>query len=66
MPHLGDRAIASGTETFPISESLALGASQDARHDMTPLSAADVFLTVAMMSVAFLTDVALFILTGMI
>jgi len=33
---------------------------------MTPLSAADVFLTVAMMSVAFLTDVALFILIGMI
>jgi hypothetical protein len=30
------------------------------------LSAADVFLTVAMMSVAYLTDVALFILIGMI
>jgi hypothetical protein len=42
------------------------GASQDARHDMNPLSAADVFLTVAIMSVAFLTEIALFILIGMI
>ena len=29
---------------------------------MNPLSAADVFLTVAIMSVAFLTEIALFIL----
>jgi hypothetical protein len=29
---------------------------------MNPLSAADVFLTVAMMSVAFLTEIALFLL----
>ena len=54
------------TETFPISKSLAWGASQNARHDMNPLSAADVFLTVAIMSVAFLTEIALFILIGMI
>ena len=41
-------------------------ASQDARHDLNPLSAADVFLTVAIMTVAFLTEIALFILIGMI
>ena len=29
---------------------------------MTPLSLADVFLTVAIMSVAFLTEIALFVL----
>jgi hypothetical protein len=33
---------------------------------MNPLSASDVFLTVAIMSVTFLTEVALFILIGMI
>jgi hypothetical protein len=33
---------------------------------MTPLSLADVFLTVAIMSVAFLTEIALFVLIGMI
>jgi hypothetical protein len=33
---------------------------------MNPLSAVDVFLTVAIMSAAFLTEVALFILIGMI
>jgi hypothetical protein len=33
---------------------------------MTPLSAGDAFLTVAIMSVTFLTVVALFILIGMI
>jgi hypothetical protein len=33
---------------------------------MTPLSASDVFLTVAMMSVTFLTEVGLFILIGML
>ena len=33
---------------------------------MNPLSASDVFLTVAIMSVAFLTEIALFILVGMI
>jgi hypothetical protein len=31
---------------------------------MTPLSASDVFLTVAIMSVTFLTEVGLFILIG--
>jgi len=34
--------------------------------DMDRLSAADVFLMVAIMSVAFLTAIALFILIGMI
>jgi hypothetical protein len=33
---------------------------------MTPLSAGDAFLTVAIMSVTFLTEVALFILIGLI
>jgi len=33
---------------------------------MTPLSAADVFLTVAAMSVAFLIEITLFILIGML
>jgi hypothetical protein len=33
---------------------------------MNPLSATDVFLTVAITSVAFLTEIALFILIGMI
>jgi hypothetical protein len=33
---------------------------------MSPLSASDVFLTVAIMSLAFLTEVGLFILIGML
>jgi hypothetical protein len=33
---------------------------------MNPISAADVFLTVAITTVAFLTEIALFILVGMI
>jgi len=33
---------------------------------MNPLSGADVFQTVAIMSVAFLTEMALFIVIGMI
>jgi hypothetical protein len=33
---------------------------------MNPISAADVFLTIAIMTVAFLTEIALFILVGMI
>ena len=33
---------------------------------MYPLSASDVFLTVAIMSVTFLTEVGLFILIGML
>jgi hypothetical protein len=33
---------------------------------MNPLSASDVFLTVAIMSVTFLTEVGLFILTEML
>ena len=33
---------------------------------MNPLSAADVFLTVTIMSVAFLIEIALFILIGML
>jgi hypothetical protein len=38
------------------------------RHEafMNPLSASDVFLTVAIMSVTFLTEVGLFILIGML
>ena len=32
---------------------------------MNPISVADVFLTVAIMSVVFLTEIALFILVGM-
>jgi len=43
-----------------------LGAPQYARHDMNPPSATDVFLTVAIMSVASLTEIALFILIGVI
>jgi hypothetical protein len=57
---------AFGTETISSLNDLLPGASQDARHDMNPVSAADVFLTVAIMSVAFLTEIALFILIGMI
>jgi hypothetical protein len=33
---------------------------------MNPISAADVFLTVAIMGIAFLTEIAVFILIGMI
>jgi hypothetical protein len=44
----------------------SLRASRDGRHDMNPLSAADALLTVAIMSVAFLIEIALFILMGMI
>jgi len=33
---------------------------------MTPLSPSDAFLTVAIMSVTFLTEVGLFILVGML
>ncbi|WP_271565357.1 hypothetical protein [Bradyrhizobium sp. CCBAU 11386] len=33
---------------------------------MNPLSASDVFLTVAIMSVTFLTEVGIFILIGML
>ena len=57
---------AFGTETISSLNDLLPGASQDARRDMNPLSAVDVFLTVAIMSAAFLTEVALFILIGMI
>jgi hypothetical protein len=57
---------AFGTETISSLNDLLSGASPDARHGMNPLSAADVFLTVAIMSVAFLTEIALFILIGMI
>lgn len=41
-------------------------ASEGARHFMHPLSASDVFLTVAIMSVTFLTEVGFFILIGML
>jgi hypothetical protein len=42
-----------------------VGVSRDERHDMNPLSAGDIFLTVAIMSVTFLAEVGFFILLGM-
>jgi hypothetical protein len=59
---------AFGTETFsqPGSWPKGYGASQRARHAMTPLPAGDAFLMVAIMSLTFLTEVALFILIGLI
>ena len=62
--HLAPSAF--GTETISSLNDLLPGALQGARHDMNPLSATDVFLTVAITSVAFLTEIALFILIGMI
>jgi hypothetical protein len=47
-------------------ERLTPGLLQEARHDMNPLSGADVFKTVATMSAVFLTEIALFIVIGMI
>ncbi len=63
---LASRAVSVSNRNISNLEEFGLGASQNARHDMNPLSAADVFLTVAIMSVAFLTEIALFILIGMI
>ena len=64
------RAIASRVWNRNISQpdefAQGYGASQRARHAITPLSAGDVFLTVAIMSITFLTEIALFILIGMI
>ncbi len=42
------------------------GASEEARHDMNPLSGTIVVQTVATISAAFLTEIALFIVIGMI
>jgi len=55
-----------GTATFLFRGSLAygFGASQNARRTMTNLPAGDVFLTVTIMSVVFLTEVAVFSLIG--
>ena len=50
----------------PTSSPRGYGASQRARHAMTSLSAGDAFLAVAIMSITFLTEIALFILIGMI
>jgi hypothetical protein len=52
--------------TFSGLNDLLPWASQDARHDMNPISAADVVLTVAIMTAAFLTEIARFILLGTI
>ncbi|MBP0115418.1 hypothetical protein, partial [Bradyrhizobium vignae] len=56
-----------GTETFPRSLGwlVGFGASQRARRAMTPLPVSDVFLTVAIMAVAFVIEIGLFILIGM-
>lgn len=61
-------APAFGNRNIPTLGELTLGgfgASQDARHVMTPLSAGNAFLIVAIMSVTFLTEVAVFILVGL-
>jgi hypothetical protein len=63
---LASRAVCVWNRNISNLREFGLGASQDARHDLTPLSATDVFLTVAIMSVGFLTEIALFILIGMI
>jgi hypothetical protein len=41
------------------------GFAQFARQTMTLLPASQVFLTVAIMAIAFLTEIAFFALTGM-
>jgi hypothetical protein len=63
---LASRAVCVWNRNIFQPEWFTPGASQDARHDMNPLSAADVFLTVTIMSVAFLIEIALFILIGML
>jgi hypothetical protein len=59
--HLAPSAI--GTETFSNLNDLLPGLRRSEAF-MNPLSASDVFLTVAIMSVTFLTEVGLFILIG--
>jgi hypothetical protein len=61
--HLAPTAF--GTETFSGLNDLFPGLRR-CEAFMTPLSASDVFLTVAIMSVTFLTEVGLFILIGML
>jgi hypothetical protein len=62
---LASRAVCVGTETFSSLNGYSRGVAR-CEAFMNPLSASDVFLTVAIMSVTFLTEVALFILIGMI
>jgi hypothetical protein len=49
-----------------VTESVALRDYGSHEAFMNPLSASDVFLTVAIMSVSFLAEVGLFILIGML
>ncbi|MGX1106227.1 MULTISPECIES: hypothetical protein [Bradyrhizobium] len=62
---LASRAVSFGTETF---SGLMIYSWGFARCEafMNPLPASDVFLTVAIMSVTFLAEIALFILIGLI
>ena len=61
--HLAPSAF--GTETFSRQMIYSRGFAR-CEAFMSPLSASDVFLTVAIMSVTFLTEVGLFILIGML
>jgi hypothetical protein len=54
-----------GAETFSDLEEFSVGASQNARLDMNPISVSDVFLTVTIMSTAFLIEIGFFVLIGM-
>lgn len=60
-------ANALGPETFPTSAGwlLGFGASQYARHAMTPLPPGEAILTVGIMGLTVLIEVALFALIGM-
>jgi len=57
---------AFGTETFSSLNDLLPGLRKMRGIHEPSLSASDVFLTVAVMSVTFLTEVGLFILIGML
>jgi hypothetical protein len=61
--HLAPSAF--GTETFSSLDDLLPGFAR-CEAFMNPLSASDVFLTVAIMSLTFLTEVGLLILIGML
>ena len=61
--HLAPSAF--GTETFSRLKGLLRRGFGRREAFMHPLSASDVFLTVAIMSVTFLTEVGFFILIGM-
>jgi hypothetical protein len=62
---LQSRAPSSGTETFSGLNGLIKGCAGRELF-MNPLSPSDVFLTVTIMSVTFLTEVGFFILVGML